>query len=132
MGVIGYWGYLMFEVNSDWWQYPSNIKRTAQGRWYTSYPANSHDRPRRQFLGPDVGEITFQMHFDQRFNNDIRVTLDLLTKCVNEGVAGAFVIGTKVMGHNLWVAEKMEIDYTEVLAHGVISQADVTVTLKEY
>ena len=39
--MIGYWGYLNFEVNSDWWQYPANIERTAAARYKTYYPANS-------------------------------------------------------------------------------------------
>ena len=36
--MIGYWGYLMFEVNSDWWQYPAEIERTAKGRYDTYIP----------------------------------------------------------------------------------------------
>lgn len=130
--MIGYWGNLQFEVNSDWMQYPANIERTVSARYKTNYPANSTDLPVRQFLGPDVGVMTFDMYLDQRFNSNLRELLDKFTTWVNEGVAGELVIGTKVYGHNKWVCTKAVEKLREVIHGGVIVRAVVNVTLEEY
>lgn len=112
-------------------QYPSNLKRTATARYDTYYPANSKDRPKLVFNGPDVGEMSFTMIFDQRFNSNIRDILSEFVIWVNEGWAGELVIGTKAYGHNKWVCTKAVITFVEVLVNGVIWQAKVDVTLKE-
>ncbi len=128
--MIGYWGYLQFETNSDWLQYPANFERTASGRWVTYYPG-SGGRPVRQFLGADVGEITFTMHLDARFNSDIRHLLDEFVIWTNTGYAGELVIGDKPMGFNKWSLEKCREVNVDILHKGVILSADVEVTLKE-
>lgn len=129
--MIGYWGYLNFEVNSDWWQYPANIERTAAARYKTYYPANSTDRPKRVFQGADVGTMTFTMYLDQRYNSNIRDLLANLVTWVNDGVAGELVIGTKVYGFNMWVCTKLVEKFTEVIHHGIIVRAEIEVTLEE-
>lgn len=129
--MIGYWGYLEFETNDTFIQYPENIERTVKGRWKTVYPADG-GRPRRIFQGADVGQITFTMYFDQRFTGDIRVWLDQITIWVNEGYAQELVIGTKPLGHNKWVCTKAVEKFREVLHYGVIASAAVEVTLEEY
>lgn len=129
--MIGYWGYLQFEVNDDWMQYPNNITRTATGRWGTYYPADG-SRAKREFKGPDVGKITFEMHLDQRFNSDIREILANFTIWVNTGYAGELVIGTRPYGYNKWVCTKAVTKFTEVIYNGIIVKATVEVTLEEY
>lgn len=129
--MIGYWGYLQFETNDDWIQYPSKFQRTVKGRWETVYPAD-RGRPRRIFRGADVGSITFTMHLDQRFNGNVRHLLDEFTVWVNEGIAQELVIGTKPMGWNMWVCTKAVLKEQEILHNGVIVSADVEVTLEEY
>ncbi|NDO20201.1 hypothetical protein FMM68_11140 [Lachnospiraceae bacterium MD329] len=129
--MIGYWGYLQFETNDDWLQYPEKIERTVKGRWKTVYPADG-GRPRRIFQGADVGTITFTMHLDQRFNSNIRDLLAQITIWVNTGYAQELVIGTKPFGWNKWVCVKAVEKFRDVLHHGVIMAADVEVTLEEY
>lgn len=129
--MIGYWGYLQFETNDDWIQYPSNFQRTVKGRWKTVYPADG-GRPRRIFQGADVGSITFDMYLDQRFNGDVRHLLDQFTIWVNEGLAQELVIGTKPMGWNMWICTKAVLKRQEILHNGVIASAVVEVTLEEY
>lgn len=131
--MIGYWGYLQFEVNDDWWQYPANIVRTAKGRWAIKYPANTTDRPKMQFLGADVGEMTFTMFFDQRFfkGGNIRDLLSEFVIWVNTGVTGELVIGTKVYGYNKWCCTQATLKFKEVIHKGIILRAAVEVTLKE-
>lgn len=129
--MIGYWGYLQFEVNSDWWQYPANIERTAEGRYATYYPANTQDRPKQVFLGAEAGTITFTMTLDQRFNSNIRDLLADLVTWVNTGVAGELVIGTKVYGHNKWVCKKLVEKFKEVIHGGIITHAEIEVSLEE-
>ncbi len=129
--MIGYWGYLQFEVNDDWMQYPSEIQRTAEGRYDTVYPSNTKDRPTQIFKGADAGTLTFTMHLDQRFNSNIRDLLAEIVTWVNEGVAGELVIGTKVYGHNKWICTKAVEKFTEVIHNGIITHAVVEMTLKE-
>lgn len=130
--MIGYWGYLQFEVNHDWWQYPANAERTAEGRYDTSYPANSQDRPKLTFQGAEVDTFTFTMHLDQRFNSNIKDLLAEIVVWVNTGVAAPLVIGTKAYGHNKWVCTKAVERNIEILRGGIIASADVDVTLREY
>lgn len=129
--MIGYWGYLQFEVNDDWWQYPSNIERTAKARYETYYPANTGIRPKRIFRGADWGTFTFTMHLDQRFNSNIRDLLSEFVIWVNTGVAGELVIGTKPYGFNKWVCTQCKEKFVDVLHNGIIASADVEVTLEE-
>lgn len=129
--MIGYWGYLMFEVNDDWMQYPSNVERTAEARYDTYYPINTAERPKRIFKGAELGTITFTMHLDRRFNKDLSVLLSEMVTWVNDGIAGELVIGTKPYGFNKWVCTKMVQKITELLHNGIIAAADVEVTLEE-
>lgn len=129
--MIGYYGNLMFEVNSDWMQYPSKFERTASGRWQVSYPGNG-GRPVKQFMGPETGGITFTMHFDQRFTSDVREMIDMLVSWTNTGYTDVLVIGNKPLGYNEWYCDSVKILNQEILHEGIILSADVQVTLKEY
>jgi hypothetical protein len=130
--LIGYWGYLQFEVNDNWIQYPTDIERTVAGRYEKYYPANTEDRPKSVFLGAEVGTVTFTMLLDQRFNSNIRDLLADIARWVNEGYAAELVIGTKVYGHNKWVCTKAVEKFTEVLHNGIITRAEIEMTLEEY
>lgn len=129
--MLGYWGYLMFEVNDDWWQFPENIERTAEARYDTYYPANTEDRPRKQFLGPDSGKFTFDMYIDNRFTSSVKEMLSKFVEWCNTGVAGELVIGTKVYGFNKWVCTRVVEKDIELVQPGVLTRARVQVTLEE-
>lgn len=131
--MIGYWGYVMFEVNSDWAAFPAEMQREAGGRFDTYYPINSALRPVNIFKGAENGRVTFTMHLDQRLmkGRELRDLIDEMIVWVNMGVAGELVIGTKPMGHNKWVCTKMTQKYLEILHGGVITAADIEVTLEE-
>lgn len=121
----------MFEVNDDWWQYPTDMERTAEGRYEKYYPANPKSRPKNQFLGAEAGTFTFTMHFDQRFNSNIRDLLAEMVKWVNSGYAAELVIGTRPYGYNLWAMKKAKVQFKEVIHNGIITKAAVDVTLEE-
>ena len=123
---------MQFEVNSDWIQYPTDIERTAKGRYETYYPANTEDKPIRQFLGQEPGKLTFTMHLDQRFNGNLRDLLAEMVTWVNKGVAGELVIGNKAYGYNKWVCTNLVEKFREVIHGGIITHAAVEVTLEEY
>nr|DAW23793.1 MAG TPA: hypothetical protein [Caudoviricetes sp.] len=127
--MIGYWGYLEFEVNDDWWQYPTNIIRTAAGRWSTHNVIGQ--RPVSEFQGAEEGTFTFTMHFDQRFTDDVRHRLDELVTWVNEGYAAELVIGTKPMGFDKWKIVDVKETITDLLPGGLIFAADAEVKLVE-
>ncbi|MDO5397464.1 MAG: phage tail protein [bacterium] len=129
--MIGYWGRILFEVNSDWIQYPTNVTRTAEGRWETHYPLNPEKRPKRYFLGSETGQLTFDMHFDKRFTSDVNEMVDLIVSFVNGGYEAPLVIGDKVFGYDKWCCTKAVVKYTEILHHGIMFSADVEVTLEE-
>ena len=129
--MIGYYGYLQFEVNDDWWQYPANMERTAEARYDKYYPANPHSRPKQQFLGAEAGKFTFTMYLDQRFNSNIRDLLAEMVSWVNSGYAAELVIGTRPYGYNLWAMKKIVEKFTEVIHNGIIVRAAVEVTLEE-
>ena len=128
--MIGYWGYLQFETNDDWLQYPSNIERTVKGRYATFYPGDG-SRAKRQFKGAETGTLTFTMYLDQRFNSNLRDLLAEMADWVNTGVAGELVIGNRSYGYNMWVCTKMVEKFKEVIHGGIITRAEVEVTLDE-
>ena len=128
--MIGYWGYLQFETNDDWLQYPSNIERTVKGRYATFYPGDG-SRAKRQVKGAETGTLTFTMYLDQRFNSNLRDLLAEMADWVNTGVAGELVIGNRSYGYNMWVCTKMVEKFKEVIHGGIITRAEVEVTLEE-
>lgn len=130
--LIGYWGYLMFAVNSDWVQYPTNVTRNVGARYETHYTANGN-RPYKEFLGAAHDTLTFTMHFDSRFSGgDVRKLLDLLTEITHNGYAGVLVIGNKPVGYEKWVCTSNVQKWAEIQSDGFIASADVDVTLEEY
>lgn len=50
---------------------------------------------------------------------------------VNTGVAGELVIGNRSYGYNMWVCTKMVEKFKEVIHGGIITRAEVEVTLEE-
>lgn len=128
--MIGYWGELIFETSDKSLQYPQNLTRTASGRYATHYTSNGN-RPYKEFLGAEHGQITFTMHFDYRFT-DVRKSLDSLVEWTNEGKAGTLVIGTKPLGYDKWVCVNLSEEWKEIMQNGFVAAADVRVTLEEY
>ena len=124
--MIGYWGYLQFETNDDWLQYPSDIERTVKGRYATFYPGDG-SRAKRQFKGAETGTLTFTMYLDQRFNSNLRDLLAEMADWVNTGVAGELVIGNRSYGYNMWVCTKM----VEISTHTLRGERDSTYCICE-
>ena len=70
-------------------------------------------------------------YLDQRFNSKLRDLLAEMADWVNTGVAGELVIGNRSYGYNMWVCTKMVEKFKEVIHGGIITRAEVEVTLEE-
>lgn len=128
--MIGYYGDLPFEVNSDWFQTFGNFTRRASATWTAARPIGL--RPKSQFCGADEGQITFTMHLDQRFVSDVRQMLDLFVTWVNQGYTATLIIGTKPLGADKWKIKSVSEAFSVVRHNGVITEADISVTMEEY
>lgn len=128
--MIGYYGDLPFEVNSDWIQTPQSFTRRASGVWNTARPIGL--RPKSQFCGADEGQITFIMHLDRRFNSDLRKILDIFVTWVNQGYTATLIIGTKPLGADKWRITSVSEAFNVIYHQGVIMEADISVTMEEY
>lgn len=128
--MIGYFGDLPFEVNTDWIQTPDNFTRSASATWVTARPIGL--RPKSQFAGANEGQITLTLHLDRRFNSDIRFILDLFVTWVNSGYTATLILGTKPLGADKWKITNVSESFNVVLHQGVIMEADINVTFVEY
>ena len=73
----------------------------------------------------------YKVNAEVRFNSNLRDLLAEMADWVNTGVAGELVIGNRSYGYNMWVCTKMVEKFKEVIHGGIITRAEVEVTLEE-
>ena len=74
----------------------SKMQRTVKGRWA------SHSRvgkkPRKQFLGPDLDQVTFTITINAEHGVKPRKTVENIEKLIRTGKPQTVVIGKKKVG----------------------------------
>lgn len=129
--AIGNFGSLItFETSDTRIVSPENLKREVAGRWA------SHSRigkkPLRQFLGADMGKVTFTIRLDARHGVKPRTTISNIEKYVENGTPANLVIGGKKVGSNKMTINSVSETWDEVWNKGELVRASLEISLEEY
>lgn len=130
MAKLGSFGTLAFSVSD-------RTVRTFDGMtWNSSAKYATHDRHIKEdlleFLGPELGEISFTMLFSVFIGTDPFREIEKLQHMVNTGETGRLILGGEVYGAYKWVATKAAAKLKKFDKKGNLLAAEVSVTLKEY
>lgn len=128
--MIGTWGDLVFVVSDKEVKTFEDFSRTESARWA------KHDvhgqKPKPEFLGPDLGTLTFTMRFDAFYGLNPREELNKLIKYVREGVAHTLIIGGKRVGVHKWYMPDNSQDWKYFDNRGNVLVGSTTVSMEEY
>lgn len=130
MAVMARWGDIKFKVNSEKIFSFSDMKRSYSARWASHSIIGK--RPKMEFQGPDMDEITIKVILDAEFGVKPRATMRKFRVAAKRGkVAYFYVGGKKVVIHKLYIASGTE-NWDEIWSKGELVRATANITFKEY
>lgn len=128
--MIGTFGPVVFVASAETVRTFDDLSRKEQGRWA------KHDvvlkKPVSEFLGPDLGTVTFKMRFDASLGVNPRKEMDKLLEMVRDGKAYPLIIGGKGLGLSKWSLQDISQDWKYLENRGHLIVGEVTVNLEEY
>mgnify|MGYP002626203178 CR=1 FL=1 len=130
MAAMAKWGGIAFSVNSNKALTFSNMKRSYSARW------ESHDiigkRPKMEFKGADMDEITITVILDARLGIKPRATMKKFREAAKKGKVSHFYVGgRKVAKYKFYIASGEE-NWKEIWNKGELISATADITFKEY
>lgn len=128
--MIGALGDILFKVSYKNINTFQDLVRSSSGRW--AYHEVHMQKPRSEFLGPNLDTITFLMQFESSLGRNPRYDMEKLMKLTRTGEALPLVIGGDALGYYRWIVEATEQTYKQVDKNGKVISGAITVTLKEY
>jgi phage protein U len=130
VAIIGSFGEIVFEVSPETIRTFSDFSRSASSRW------SAHERfgqkPRSEFLGPNLDEISFVMRFDARYGMNPKAEMDRLLSWCREGRAEMLIIGGIPVGMDQWVIKSLTQNWIALDGTGKVIVGEADVTLEEY
>ena len=127
---IGAFSDLVFECSSERVFTFDDYKRESKARYAKHELINQS--PALEFLGADVGEITFSMIFSDSLGVDPAQEAQRVRDLCEYGVADFLIIGNEVFGDNMWVIERFEEEAKAFDESARIILSSIKVTPKEY
>lgn len=128
--LIGTFGPIVFVVSDEAIKTFNSFTRNEQGRWA------KHDvvgkKPIADFIGPDLGTITFNMRFDVSYGMNPRKEMDQLVAMVRDGKVYPLIIGGKGIGVYKWSLQSVSQSWQYIDNKGNLLIAEATVSLEEY
>lgn len=130
MAKIGNWGsYIRFQTSDSRVMTFTDFKRKVSVR--TSKHSLIGQKPKLEFLGPELQTVTFRMELNAMLGVKPRSTEEKLIKKMNLGTVAPLVIGgRKVMGKAMLTS--MSSAYNVVMKKGEILSMTIDVTMTEY
>lgn len=130
MATIAKWGDITFSVSSDKQLTFRNMKRESKGRWASHNIIGK--RPKTEFLGPDMDEITMEVILDAEYGVKPRSQMyNFRSACKSGEVNYLYVGGKKVCVNKLAISAVSEA-WEQIWSKGELKRAVVTVTFSEY
>lgn len=126
--MIGTFGPVTFVASADILRTLNGFTRKREGRYAVHDVANG--KPRLEFTGPGLYEVSFSMRFDAAFGLVPKSELDALAKIRDEGRAEYMIIGRHPIGR--FVITGLDEAWTRIDGAGRLLVATVNVSLKEY
>lgn len=130
MGVLGSFGDVVFEVSADKVVTFSDFSRSSSTRWADH--EMPHAKPKSEWLGPGLDEISFKMRFDARYGYNPRREMEKLLIMCRAGTAATLIIGGGALGVDQWVITAVSQNWTALSGSGGVLVGEADVKLKEY
>lgn len=127
---IGAFAELVFEVSNYRVITYDDYKRDTKSRYAKHELINQTTT--LEWLGRDVGEISFTMTFTTMLNVDPTAEADKVRVLCEDGVADYLILGNAVIGDNLWVIESVSESAKAWDNAGNILVSSVDVKMIEY
>lgn len=127
---IGSLGDVVFEASSEKVKTLRDMQRQGSARFATHEIIGK--KPLREFLGPGLEKITFQMQFSAGLGVDPASEMKALRELRDKGEALEFVLGGSTVGSELWTIEDLSEDWSRIDGRGKVIFANVSITLQEY
>ncbi len=128
--MIGTFGPIVFFTSDTAIKTFDSLSRSEQGRWA------KHDvigkKPISEFLGPDLGKISFKMRFDAMYGMNPRKEMDNLLSMVRDGKCYPLIIGGKGLGVSKWSLQSVTQEWKYLDNRGNLLVGEVSVELEEY
>ncbi|ARD47568.1 phage tail protein [Sporosarcina sp. P33] len=128
--MLGTWGDLVFVVSADEIKTFASFSRTETARW-AKHEVHLQ-KPKAEFMGPDLGTLSFTMSFDAFFGLNPREEMNKFIKYVRNGVAHTLIIGGKRVGVHKWYMPDNKQDWSFLDNRGNVLKSSITVTMEEY
>ncbi len=121
---------IVFSVSSDKVLTFDNFEQTSSIR--TGKHEIHLQKPKTEFLGPDLDTITFTMRFDVALGINPMSEIEKLRLVQRSGSPVSLVIGGKSYGENLWAIKSFRREHRQVDNRGNVLVAEVSIELEEY
>lgn len=127
---IGSLGDIVFEVSSRKVRTFRDLKRTHKARLTAHEIIGS--KPILEYIGPDLGEISFTMQLSAALGIDPATEADKIRKLCESGQAMYFVLCNQTIGRYKWVIESVGEAADTIDNNGRIVVTQLDISLKEY
>lgn len=89
-------------------------------------------KPKTQFNGPDLADVTFTVRLSASLGVNPREMIRKIESCVRLGKVEYIVVGTKKVGKHKYLITNASESWDNVIKDGMLISANVNLTLKEY
>lgn len=128
--AIGSFANIIFEVSDRKVLTYDDYKRESKARYaqhqLINQPAVS------EWLGRELEELSFKMTFSVALKVNPKVEVEKLRQLCHDGWADYLIVGTSVIGENLWIIESISEDVKAWDNAGNILLSTVNVKMVEY
>jgi len=107
-----------------------NFRRGVKGRWASH--ARTGEKPRKQFLGPDVSSITFSITLSAEHGVKPRDAAEKLGQLIEQGIPQTVVTGGRQVGTGRFVITEMTESWERVYNQGEAVRITCDITMEEY
>lgn len=121
---------IVFETSDSRILTYSNLNKTVKGRWAKHEVIMQ--KPRAEFLGADLQEVTFSMTVNALYGVSPRQVITELERIVETGEVNVFVLGGRLVGGGLWSVQQISETYNSQTRNGELLSATLEVTMQEY
>lgn len=128
--MLGSWGDLVFSVSEKQIKTFDNMKRSESARWAKHDIHGKKSKP--EFLGEDLGKVTFDMLFSAQLGVNPMKEIDKLIIAERKGEAHMLIVGTKRFGLHKYYIASINSDLNQFDNRGLLLSAKVNLTMEEY
>ncbi|MFT5871105.1 MAG: phage protein U [Clostridium sp.] len=89
-------------------------------------------KPKTEFLGPDLDTITFSVKLNGSFGVKPRAEMEKWALLARNGTAETFVVGGKPLGSDKWIVKSVSQAWDTIFNGGELYSGNIDVTLEEY